>query len=121
MSLPGSCRSSPLLMNDNEEIQSPKKEDNPVNIVDIPEGGTEFQRSKDVVGTCKQQKLHGKTCKKKKSKEEFPELPNLSVELRQEEISEDIYGITGKTPSRMLRKREKNVQKQIEVANSLLI
>ncbi|XP_075476296.1 uncharacterized protein LOC142517753 isoform X3 [Primulina tabacum] len=74
-----------------------------------------FQRQKDVAEKGEQQKLHGKIGKEKKRKEgEFPELPNFSLELRQEEISEDIYGMTGKTPSRTLRKREKNVQKQIE-------
>ncbi|XP_073028189.1 uncharacterized protein [Primulina eburnea] len=75
-----------------------------------------LKRQKDVAEKGEQQKLHGKIGKEKKRKEEeFPELPNFSLELRQEEISEDIYGMTGKTPSRTLRKREKNVQKQIEL------
>ncbi|XP_075476295.1 uncharacterized protein LOC142517753 isoform X2 [Primulina tabacum] len=114
MSLRGSSISSPLLINDNEEIQSPKKDDNHVDIVEVPEA-MGFQRQKDVAEKGEQQKLHGKIGKEKKRKEgEFPELPNFSLELRQEEISEDIYGMTGKTPSRTLRKREKNVQKQIE-------
>ncbi|XP_073313337.1 uncharacterized protein [Primulina huaijiensis] len=111
----GSSISSTFLINDNEEIQSPKKDDNPDNIVEVPEG-LEFQRQKDVAEKGEQQKLHGKIgIEKKRKEEEFLELPNFSLELSREQISEDIYGMTGKTPSRTLKKREKNVQKQIEL------
>ncbi|XP_073026763.1 uncharacterized protein [Primulina eburnea] len=37
MSLPGSSILNTFLINDNEEIQSPKKDDKDVNIVEVPE------------------------------------------------------------------------------------
>ncbi|XP_073026762.1 uncharacterized protein [Primulina eburnea] len=94
MSLPGSSILNTFLINDNEEIQSPKKDDKDVNIVEVPEG-LKFQRQKDVAEKGEQQKLHGKIgIEKKRKEEEFLELPNLSLELSREEISEDIYGMT---------------------------
>ncbi|GFP80936.1 hypothetical protein PHJA_000236900 [Phtheirospermum japonicum] len=48
-------------------------------------------------------------------KEDLPMLPSFSLELNADEIAEDLFAVTGKLPSRRTKKRDKNVQKQIDL------
>ncbi|KAI3444768.1 hypothetical protein Pfo_001433 [Paulownia fortunei] len=57
----------------------------------------------------------GKGKKEKQEEEDLPKLPNFSLELKLEEISEDLFAVMGKMPSRKMNKRKKNVQKQIDL------
>lgn len=48
----------------------------------------------------------------------FPKLPNFSLQLTPEEIALDMLDMTGKMPSRKPKKKEKNVQRDLDVANN---
>ncbi|GFP80935.1 hypothetical protein PHJA_000236800 [Phtheirospermum japonicum] len=48
-------------------------------------------------------------------KEDLPKLPSFSLELNAGEIAEDLFAVMGKLPSRRTDKRDKNVQKQIDL------
>lgn len=67
----------------------------------------------------KQSKSAGKSSLGKKEKEDgemsnFHKLPSFSLELKPEEIVADLFSITGKMLSKKPKKRNKNVQRQID-------
>ncbi|GFP80937.1 hypothetical protein PHJA_000237000 [Phtheirospermum japonicum] len=74
-----------------------------------------MQLSKD-----KQQQALTETSGKRKreNQDDLPKLPSFSLELNANEIAEDLFAVMGKLPSRRTDKRDKNVQKQIDLVYS---
>ncbi|KAK6119305.1 hypothetical protein DH2020_046953 [Rehmannia glutinosa] len=116
-----------MTVKDSKDVKSLKEDDNCVKV----EGAASNERvhrwnlrdrnsiqlSKAVREKDKQPMTTGESCKGKieKQEEDLPKLPNFSLELKIDEIKEDLFAVTGKLPSRKVNKRQKNVQKQIDL------
>ncbi|KAL3537219.1 hypothetical protein ACH5RR_000585 [Cinchona calisaya] len=89
------------------------------------ESGDEKNKSKEHKEEKKKKKNKNKKKNKKgkeKNKEKEPDkepqieihLPKFSLQLTPQEIADDLFSMTGRRPSRKLKKRTKNVQRQVE-------
>ncbi|KAL3814989.1 hypothetical protein ACJIZ3_016257 [Penstemon smallii] len=79
----------------------------------LPKSANEKWEENDKQPTVTKKSGKGKTVKEEDKNK--PQLPNFTLALKLEEISEDIFAMTGNLPSKKMRTRSKNVQRNIDL------